>query len=395
MTKITFVLSFFLLILITLVRCDSDVVSLTESNFNEKTTSGVWLVEFFAPWCGHCKSLAPVWEKLASEVKGDIHVGNVDCTVQKALCPKFGVKGYPTIKLLRDGKYFDYASARNIEAFTAFAREGYKSAEGKELPFEAATKSTEEVTKTEPQVVHLGESDFYKTVAEGTWIVKYYAPWCGHCKTLAPVLDDLSAKTDGKFKVAKVDCTVHRSVCSDFGVRGYPTIKLIKDGKSYDYAGARTIEAFTTFAHGGYSSATSAPLPGVAKAADTEDKEEKNSGKEVVVLTQGNFDEKIASGEWLVEFYAPWCGHCKHLAPIWDELATKTEVNVAKVDCTVEKDLMPRFGVRGFPTIKFIKDGQVYDYKGARTVDAFLSFSKTGYKEASSAPLKEATKDEL
>ena len=64
-----------------------------------------------------------------------------------------------------------------------------------------------------------------------------------------------------------------------------------------------------------------------------------------------------------------------------------TSLNVAKVDCTVEKELATRFGVSGFPSIKFIKGGNVYDYKGGRDQPSFLKFAASGYKEADNKPV--------
>ncbi|KAL6079316.1 Protein disulfide-isomerase A3 [Balamuthia mandrillaris] len=88
-----------------------------------------------------------------------------------------------------------------------------------------------------------------------------YAPWCGHCKRLAPTWDELATKTEGKFNVGKVDCTVEKAVCSKLGVRGYPTIKLRNGDKLYAYQGARTVEAFKEFVNSGYNSATVADFP--------------------------------------------------------------------------------------------------------------------------------------
>ena len=60
--------------------------------------------------------------------------------------------------------------------------------------------------------------------------------------------------------------------------------------------------------------------------------------KDVIVLTGDNFDELVYGDKnaWFIEFYAPWCGHCKNLAPEWAALATslKGEIKVAKVDAT-------------------------------------------------------------
>lgn len=88
----------------------------------------------------------------------------------------------------------------------------------------------------------------------------------------------------------------------------------------------------------------------------------------------------------LTQFYAPWCGHCKTLAPVFDELPDKLAdeagmpiVNVAKVDVTANRDLGTRFEIKGFPTIKLLKDGKQYTYKGRRTADAIAEFATGGY----------------
>ena len=77
------------------------VVELTPDNFDHrvKDGKGVWIVEFYAPWCGHCKSLAPEYKKAGKALEGIVGVGAVDCDVHKSLCGQFGVRGFPTIKV--------------------------------------------------------------------------------------------------------------------------------------------------------------------------------------------------------------------------------------------------------------------------------------------------------
>lgn len=82
-------------------------------------------------------------------------------------------------------------------------------------------------------MVELNEENFNKHVAEGKHFVKFYAPWCGHCQKLAPVWEKLaqSLKNDDKISVSKIDCTQYRSICTQFDVKGFPTLLWIEDGK--------------------------------------------------------------------------------------------------------------------------------------------------------------------
>ena len=91
----------------------------------------------------------------------------------------------------------------------------------------------------------------------------------------------------------------------------------------------------------------------------------------------------------MVEFFAPWCGHCKSLAPVYEELganfeSAKDKVTIAKVDADAEKDLGRRFGVQGFPTLKWFdgKSDTPEDYKSGRDLESLSAFitDKTGIK---------------
>jgi len=102
---------------------DRDVVELREANFDELVygTSDVWLVLFYAPWCGHCKKIKPEWNEAASKLRGKVRFGKVDVTVQKQLGHRFRIKGYPTIKFWNygpdknDGSSLAYSGGRTTE----------------------------------------------------------------------------------------------------------------------------------------------------------------------------------------------------------------------------------------------------------------------------------------
>ncbi|MDY0322285.1 MAG: thioredoxin [Arcobacteraceae bacterium] len=93
-----------------------------------------------------------------------------------------------------------------------------------------------------------------------------------------------------------------------------------------------------------------------------------------IELTSENFEATVNSGVSLVDFWAPWCGPCRMIAPVIDDLAVEFEgkANICKVNTDEEQDLAVRFGVRSIPTILFMKDGQVVDQMiGAASKQAF------------------------
>ncbi|XP_010876874.1 thioredoxin-related transmembrane protein 1 [Esox lucius] len=93
-------------------------------------------------------------------------------------------------------------------------------------------------------------------------------------------------------------------------------------------------------------------------------------------ITDGNWED-ILAGEWMIEFFAPWCPACQQLQPVWNEFADWGEdmgVNIAKVDVTEQPGLSGRFIITSLPTIYHCKDGVFRRYQGARTKDDFLSF---------------------
>merc|ERR1711911_577216 len=105
-----------------------------------------------------------------------------------------------------------------------------------------------------------------------------------------------------------------------------------------------------------------------------------NSAAGVKVAVARNFDELVTKSEKdvLVEFYAPWCGHCKKLTPIYEELGEKMadeDVEIVKMDATANM-CRPQFNVRGFPTLFWLpKDTKTpKTYEGGREVDDFVKY---------------------
>ncbi|KAF2405050.1 disulfide isomerase [Trichodelitschia bisporula] len=226
----------------------SAVIDLIPSNFDDIVLKSgkPALVEFFAPWCGHCKTLAPIYEELAQKfqfAEDKVVIAKVDADEHKDLGRRFGVQGFPTLKWF-DGKSkdpVDYKSGRDLDSLSAFISE--------KTGIKART-----APKPPSNVVMLSDQSF-KTLIGGdkNVLVAFTAPWCGHCKTLAPIWEALATtfKLEPNVVIAKVDAEAPESkqTAQDQGVTGYPTIMYFPAGSKEPkaYGGGRVETAFVEF----------------------------------------------------------------------------------------------------------------------------------------------------
>ena len=102
-----------------------------DKTFDSTVSTGVHFVDFFAPWCGHCKQLEPTWKRLASTFANDasISIAKVDATVEAALASRMSVESFPTLLLFANGSKYEYGGGRSSKELKAFVRGGYKSSE--------------------------------------------------------------------------------------------------------------------------------------------------------------------------------------------------------------------------------------------------------------------------
>ena len=252
---------------------NSAVILLNQEEFNKEVvkSNDIWLILFYAPWCGHCQAFSPEYEKAAKALKGIFKIGAVNGDEEKILSGKYGIKGFPTVKFfgLNKDKPVDYNSARKAESVVDFMFEKARSVANVRLNGKSSSSSSsssgsqqkqqQQKQKTaepgnEKDVIELTDDNFDSTVFndESMWLIAFYAPWCGHCKKLLPEWVTAATQLRGQVKIAKVDATVHQKLAQRYQIQGYPTIKVFAPGKGdkkvEEYQGPRDAPGIVQYA---------------------------------------------------------------------------------------------------------------------------------------------------
>jgi protein disulfide isomerase family A protein 3 len=452
----------------------SDVLVLTESNFDSEIAPyPVILIEFYAPWCGHCKALAPEYEKAATELKSNdpaIPLAKVDCTVEKNVCQKYGVSGYPTLKIFKSGEFAaEYNGPREANGIVSYMRKkaappskklnntgdlkNFKALKTPTIigflkegsPLDKAFHLAAEGLSEDLRFAHAYDSDVLKSAgmeneiviyqpkhlhnkfepsklaysskdtssgALKSWIEKNIMGLAGHRTmnnhkyfskrplVMAYYKVDYEKNPKGtnywRNRVMKVATEVLKATGKDcqFSVSNVDDMQDISEygfenagesdkvrivardsaDKKYSMTEEFSMETFkkwlTSFVNGNeepYIKSEAVPTPNTDP---------------VKVVVAKNFEEIVnqPDKDVLIEFYAPWCGHCKALAPKFDELGKKLEdepnIVIAKMDATAN-DVPPYFEVTGFPTLYFVPKNSKKSpkkYSSGREVNDFIKY---------------------
>lgn len=438
----------------------SDVLNLDEASFKQTIQqSGIFLVEFFAPWCGHCKALAPEYETAATLLKDKgITLIQIDCTVETRLCEAYDVSGYPTLKIFRDGQHSPYEGPRKANAIVSFMIK-------QTLPVTTDVDHDNfELFKTSDEIVVLAlldnenkeEHDIYHKLAE-TYRNKYVfgvtssANIAKELKTQIPNVvmfkkfDEALVVFDKAFKYETLEAFINSESVPLLGELRPDTyekyistkvplgcifvssdeekehLKSVFISVAKKYKGRLNFATIDGNLYGGHAENLNLKQEWPAFAI-----QETNSNKKypfdqtkslellhieeflddyfssrlspsiksepipetqgpVAVVVANSFKEMVIESkkDVLLEFYAPWCGHCKNLAPKYELLGQvfssphlSSKVMIAKIDATAN-DIEDNLDVRGFPTIFLFPahDKQrPVEYNGPRTVEGLIEF---------------------
>uniref|UniRef100_A0A7N6A7H8 Protein disulfide-isomerase n=1 Tax=Anabas testudineus TaxID=64144 RepID=A0A7N6A7H8_ANATE len=455
----------------------SDVLEFTDDDFDSRIGShDLILVEFFAPWCGHCKRLAPEYESAATRLKGIVSLAKVDCTANSNTCSKYGVSGYPTLKIFRDGEESGpYDGPRTADGIVSFLKKqaGPASVELKTeadltkflsdqdasvVGFFADDKSTAQAEflkaasalRDNYRFAHTNSEDLLAGQGiDGEGVVLFRPP------RLNNKFEDSSVKfAEDKFTSNKIKKFIQDNI---FGIcphmtddnkdqlRGkdllvayydvdydknpkgsnYWRNRVMKVAKSFLDQGKKlnfAVASKNTFSHdvsefGLDGSSGEVPIVAIRTAKGdkyvmteefsrdgkalerflqdyfdgklkrylkSEPIPENNDGPVKVIVAE-NFDSIVNddSKDVLIEFYAPWCGHCKNLEPKYKELGEKLandpNVVIAKMDATAN-DVPSPYEVSGefTPVVSFSANRSVspLSFQGGREVSDFINYLK-------------------
>lgn len=461
---------------------EEGVLVLTDKNFQEALDANEFiLVEFYAPWCGHCKALAPEYAKAAgilAEKGSPIALAKLDATEEPKIAEQFEVRGYPTLKFFRNGKDTEYNGGRTADTIVSWLEKktgpaaktlatvdeakafvadndiaiigffdsvdtdgakAFLAAAGNmdDFPFAITSEAAVLAEYKAAGVVIFknfdeGRNDMEGEVTEESvtaFVAGNSLPlvvdfsqdtaqkiFSGDIKShlllfMSGAAEDHAAKVEIARGIAKdykgqmlfvtinTDEEDHKRIMEFFGMEEseLPSMRIIKLEEDM----SKFKPASTELSDSNIRAFVKSYLAGELKPHLMSEEIPEDWDKEPVkVLVAKNFEEvaKDTAKDVLVEFYAPWCGHCKQLTPVWEKLGEKYKdhesIIIGKMDATANE--LEDIKVQGFPTIKLIQKetNKIIDYNGERTLDGFVKFLESGGVHGAAAEGDDDEEDE-
>ena len=166
-------------------------IELSQERFQKLVTNtqDPWFIKFYAPWCHHCRSLAPSWSQMSKELQGELNIGEVNCEVEVRLCKDVRVKAYPTIHFFRGGERVEYDGLRGLGDLVSYAKKALDIGNGVKYVDAAAFKQMEETE----EVIFLYFYDHATTSEDFEALERFTLSLIGHArlvKTDSAILAD-------------------------------------------------------------------------------------------------------------------------------------------------------------------------------------------------------------
>ncbi|KAK9502734.1 hypothetical protein O3M35_011444 [Rhynocoris fuscipes] len=324
------------------------------NEFGRAINEGAMLVDFYAPWCPPCLRLIPELRKASAVFDPSvISFASVDCTIHSELCRQHSVNVYPTTVLYNMTKKPMTLSGRKAMQIVELVEDTIKAI-----------------------VMDLTLNSFYDFVGhketDTMWLVGFFTHWCGACQQLEPQYRKLAKlmKDVPKFNIGRVDCEEEVELCTEQGIKYYPHLRL------YPY-GSKGLS--TVMVHSGMQRDAQALRRWLHNFIPSPVQE----------LNPTLFKNAVASGDpWLIDFYAPWCGHCVVFEPDFINIGQKLEgrISTGKVNCDKYYHLCQELSIPGYPTVRYFGVGisrtgaEIYSQKAEVIYEEALRLLKTSMK---------------
>lgn len=247
-------------------------VELNADNFQENVGTGVWWIKYFSPYCHHCATFAPTWNKVFNDLKDNkdgLRFGSVNCVTQGDLCLKKNIQAYPAVVLYKDSLELDHQRGVKGEAFLKkyiadqleLMRRtqdvAANSAKTSRLfpAFPASSAAVHETYPGSPGVdkivvegpnpsgesVELTHKEFNRrvTTTRDSWFVQFYSPKSMYSRDIKPAWDQMALQAKGRLDVGHVNCDVEKQLCKEAGVSQTPTLKYFASTMHSEYKGLR------------------------------------------------------------------------------------------------------------------------------------------------------------
>lgn len=260
-----------LMLAVSALPVESSRSELTPETFGPSINYGLWFVEHYSPYCGHCKKFKSTWDQLVVEAEKElptVRLSTINCILHGGatlkpfflmermiqiifildLCNQNGIQGWPTMLMFEQGKIVgQFKGSRELDRLKNFIKQ-YVKEEPQTLTAPSSPSIKPPVINPTGEVLSLDSDLFTTTLLNGPAFIKFYAPWCGHCKKLAPIWKQLARHMKDKLTIAEVNCDDNASLCKSQSIEGYPTL-IFFDGNRVksEYNGGRKLEQLKAF----------------------------------------------------------------------------------------------------------------------------------------------------